>query len=208
MLTESTPASRNGAASVARRVPLVDTPSDCTPALPRYSRGDLNQILPNTRLAASEPKFSKSKAAGRSSDPNDLVRREVIRFLRPALIALWHAVETALIATVGHRNAQIINHASEAVHRHYYTPPSPRLPEKAHVVGADFALVKQLRPLQTAVLPDRKDEPKAHERPPNEPGQADDGNAADFWREARENENARTNQDGGGENGIGQPICD
>ena len=58
------------------------------------------------------------------------------------------------------------------------------------------------------MFPDGQDEPKAHVRSPDEPCQANNWNAAQFGREARQHENARANQDGCGEYGVCEPVCD
>ena len=116
MLTEFTPASCNGRASFASWVPLVETPRERTPGCLGYPPGDLDQVLANTRFAAREPKFTKSQVTGSGDHPNDFVGGEVICFLRPAFIALRHAIEAAFVAAIGYRNPEIVDYASKAVH--------------------------------------------------------------------------------------------
>ena len=184
-MIELTPASRNGSGQRSQARAIGGYSKRLDARLPRYSGGDLHQVFSDARLAAGEPEFPKAEAAGRFCDSNDLVCCEMIRFLRPTLVALRHAIETALVASVGHRDAQIINHASEAVHKPILYPEIPPTSRNPCPSASDEAFA-----LQTTVLPDRQNKPKAHEGPPDKAGQADDGNSSQLGRQAREHENA------------------
>ena len=129
----------------------------------------------------------------------------MIRLSRPARVAFRHAIQASLIASVGHRNSQIVNHASKAVHVSGLYSGLARLPAKETLLANACDL--RNRPLKSSVFPDRKDQPKTHVCPPDKPGQADDRNASQSRGQPRKDENAGANQDGCSENGVCQTVC-
>src|SRR5688572_842744 len=73
------------------------------------------QVRANRRLTAGDPKPAKAKRSELPYDGGDLLIRQDLGFRQPLESADRHAIQTAEVALVDNRDAQILDAATKSV---------------------------------------------------------------------------------------------
>ncbi len=78
--------------------------------------GNLDNIGSKQGLPTREAKLPKTEICRDGDNSDELIGREVVGLLRPAFVALRHAVKAPLVAAIRHRDTQVIDGPSEGIH--------------------------------------------------------------------------------------------